>query len=224
MNTEPILAGLTTEQQQAVTTTEGPVLVVAGPGSGKTRVITRRVAYLLTQGVSPYNVLAVTFTNKAAEEMRGRVMDLVGPTRVWVSTFHAFAARWLRRLGTHIGIPEGYTIYDTADQRRLLRQVVKELALDLGEWPPGLLAQAIGRAKADLVTAQEFREGAPDEYSQSLASIYEHYQKLLGLHSALDFDDLLCRMVQLLRQSDEARAQLHDRFHYLLVDEYQDTN
>ena len=224
MNTEPILAGLTAEQQQAVTTTEGPVLVVAGPGSGKTRVITRRVAYLLTQGVSPYNVLAVTFTNKAAEEMRGRVMDLVGPTRVWVSTFHAFAARWLRRLGTHIGIPEGYTIYDTADQRRLLRQVVKELALDLGEWPPGLLAQAIGRAKADLVTAQEFREGAPDEYSQSLASIYEHYQKLLGLHSALDFDDLLCRMVQLLRQSDEARAQLHDRFHYLLVDEYQDTN
>ena len=224
MSSDRILAGLTAEQQEAVTTTEGPVLVVAGPGSGKTRVITHRIAYLLAQGVDPYNVLAVTFTNKAAEEMRGRVMDLVGPTRVWVSTFHAFAARWLRRLGTHIGIPEDYTIYDTADQRRLLRQVVKELALDLSEWPPGLVAEAIGRAKADLVTAQDFREGAEDEYTQNLASIYEHYQKLLGLHSALDFDDLLCRTVQLLKESREARSHLHDRFHHLLVDEYQDTN
>lgn len=224
MTEDRILAGLTPEQQEAVTTTEGPLLVVAGPGSGKTRVITRRVAYLLAQGVAPYNILAVTFTNKAAEEMRERVMGLVGSVRVWVSTFHAFAARWLRRLGSEIGVPEHYNIYDTQDQRRLLRQVIKELRLDLTEWTPGLVAEAIGRAKADLVTPEQFRQGAQDEYTQTLAAVYEHYQKLLSLQGALDFDDLLCRMVQLLREGSEARRALHDRFHYLLVDEYQDTN
>ena len=224
MTEDRILAGLTPEQQEAVTATEGPVLVVAGPGSGKTRVITHRMAHLLARGVAPYNILAVTFTNKAAEEMRERVMGLVGSVRVWVSTFHAFAARWLRRLGTEVGVPEEYTIYDTRDQRRVLRQTIKELGLDLSEWPPGLVAEAISRAKADLATPSEFRSGAQDEYTQTLAALYEHYQKLLTLQGALDFDDLLCRMVQLLREGPQARRQLQDRFHYLLVDEYQDTN
>ena len=224
MSPERVLDHLTTEQREAVTTTEGPVLVVAGPGSGKTRVITHRVAYVLTRGVEPQRVAAVTFTNKAAEEMRSRVMALAGPVRVWVSTFHAFAARWLRRVGSHIGIGEDYTIYDDGDQRRMIRQALKELSLDLREWPPGLVAEAVGRAKADLITPEEFGHSAQGEYQETVARIYGHYQKLLGLHAALDFDDLLCRMVQVLRESEEARTQLHDRFHYLLVDEYQDTN
>ena len=224
MSVERVLDNLTAEQREAVTTTEGPVLVVAGPGSGKTRVITHRVAYLLTRGVEPQSVAAVTFTNKAAEEMRSRVMALAGPVRVWVSTFHAFAARWLRRVGSHVGIAEDYTIYDDGDQRRIVRQTLKELSLDLREWPPGLVAEAVSRAKADLITPEEFARSAQGDYQGTVARIYGHYQKLLALHSALDFDDLLCRMVQVLRESEEARSRLHERFHYLLVDEYQDTN
>jgi DNA helicase-2/ATP-dependent DNA helicase PcrA len=151
-------------------------------------------------------------------------MALAGPARVWVSTFHAFAARWLRRVGSSIGIAEDYTIYDHGDQRRMIRQTLKELSLDLREWPPGLVAEAISRAKADLITPEEFGRSAQGEYQETVARIYGHYQKLLALHSALDFDDLLGRMVQVLRDSEEARSHLHDRFSYLLVDEYQDTN
>jgi len=221
---DKILQGLTPEQQEAVTSTEGPVLVVAGPGSGKTRVVTHRVAHLLLQGIDPWNVLAVTFTNKAADEMRGRVMELVGPTRVWVSTFHAFSARWLRRLGSHIGIAEEYTIYDEGDQRRVLRQATKELQLDLKEWSPAAVSEAISRAKADLVSPQQMKTEAEDDFTETIGVIYDHYQKLLALQSALDFDDLLVKTVELLRSSDEARAELHGRFHYIMVDEYQDTN
>ncbi|QDT15755.1 ATP-dependent helicase [Alienimonas californiensis] len=219
---------LTPPQRAAVEHFRGPLLVLAGPGSGKTRVITRRIARLVERGVDPRQILAITFTNKAAGEMADRVAALLPGTRVWVSTFHRFCSRLLRRYGQAVGLKENFSIYDTADQTALLRRVLSEKDVDAAAYPPGQLLNRIGRAKNEMLTAERFRlkfeHEVGDHIEAVLAKVYPAYQKALLDSNAVDFDDLLLHAVTLLEDSPELREHLDDRHRFILVDEYQDTN
>jgi DNA helicase-2/ATP-dependent DNA helicase PcrA len=222
-----ILAGLNTEQAEAVTTTEGPVLIVAGPGSGKTRVLTHRIAYLLAvRRVDPHQVLAVTFTNKAAKEMKDRLERLVGPQvhSLTVGTFHSFCARVLRRDGEQAGIARDFTIYDDADQIGAIRQAMRDLNLDPKQYGPRALLSTISAAKSNGVSADEFATMASSYWEEVTGRVYPVYQSLLHRHNALDFDDLLLRTLQMFTTQPDVLARYQRRYQYIHVDEYQDTN
>ena len=219
--------GLNPQQAEAVINTEGPMLIMAGAGSGKTKVLTCRVANLLQKGVRPYRILAITFTNKAAAEMRERVNNMSGPAAkdVWLFTFHAFCARFLRmeidKLPWYGG---NFAIYDTADSQNLIKQILKEMNLDDKRFQPSGILSRISNAKNALQDAAAFARQAGDFYEQKVADIYSRYEQKLQLNNALDFDDLLMLSIKLLQENKEVREKYQDRFDYLLVDEYQDTN
>jgi len=219
---------LNAAQLEAVEHRDGPMLVLAGPGSGKTRVITRRIARLVESGIYASRVLALTFTNKAATEMGHRVERLLPGTRVWVSTFHRFCASLLRYHATAVGLQPNFTILDTPDQTTLLRQVLSDLDIDSTSFPPGKLLSRIGKAKHRLQSPadldQHLQEGRGSIADQVASRAYKGYQELLLRSNAVDFDDLLAHVARLLVECEEVRQQLATRFRYILVDEYQDTN
>jgi DNA helicase-2/ATP-dependent DNA helicase PcrA len=224
----PLLEGLNDIQAEAVLHTEGPVLIVAGAGSGKTRALTHRIAYLIREeNVAPGQILAITFTNKAAREMSERVGDLLGgrvAAGMWILTFHSACARILRREHTHLGVPSSFTIYDDGDTERLISQVLRDLDLDAKRFPPRAMAAAIGRAKDQVVSASEFAERADNFYEETVARVYAEYERRKHLAGALDFDDLITETVRLFREHPDVLAQYQERFRYILIDEYQDTN
>jgi DNA helicase-2/ATP-dependent DNA helicase PcrA len=218
---------LNPDQLDAVVHTEGPLLVVAGAGSGKTRVLTHRVAHLIGEhGVNPMRILAITFTNKAADEMRERVEGLVGPVarKMWVSTFHSACVRILRREAAAIGYPSSFSIYDQADAQRLTGYVIRDLALDAKRFTPKGVHAQISQYKNDLIFAADARERAANIFERKVADIYTEYQARLAKAGAMDFDDLLTNAVRLFREHPDVRAQYQERFEHILVDEYQDTN
>jgi DNA helicase-2/ATP-dependent DNA helicase PcrA len=224
---ETYLADLNPAQREAVLHTEGPVLVVAGAGSGKTRVLTRRIAHLLgAVGVKPPEILAITFTNKAAAEMRERVGDLVGPPAraAWVMTFHSACGRILRREAQRLGYRSNFTIYDQADQIRLVKRVLEELERDPKRFTPRGIHSQISNAKNTLVGPEEYAERVASFYDQTVAEVYDLYQKRLFASNAVDFDDMLFLTVDVLERFPEARDKWQEAFRYVLVDEYQDTN
>jgi DNA helicase-2/ATP-dependent DNA helicase PcrA len=224
---ETYLADLNPAQREAVLHTEGPVLVVAGAGSGKTRVLTRRIAHLLgAVGVKPPEILAITFTNKAAGEMRERVGDLVGPPAraAWVMTFHSACGRILRREAQRLGYRSNFTIYDGADQIRLVKRCLEELERDPKRFTPRGIHSQISNAKNTLVGPTEYTDRVASFYDQTVAEVYDLYQKRLFASNAVDFDDMLFLTVDVLERFPEARAKWQEAFRYVLVDEYQDTN
>ncbi|MBI4729742.1 MAG: UvrD-helicase domain-containing protein [Acidobacteria bacterium] len=226
--TSDLLAGLNPPQRDAVLHSGGPLLVVAGAGSGKTRVLTHRIAHLIRgRNVSPYAVLAITFTNKAAGEMRERVGQLVGERlglAMWVTTFHSACARILRKEGTRLGYSSGFSIYDDGDAERLLGFCLKELELDPKRFPPRQVRGAIGRAKDELVDEDAFAARAGNWFEEQVAAAYSAYQRRLRAANAMDFDDLILNVVHLFRLHDGVLEAHRDRFRHLLVDEFQDTN
>jgi len=222
-----LLTGLNKEQQQAVQHTEGPLLILAGAGSGKTKVLTVRIAHLLAQGVNPYEILAITFTNKAAKEMKSRVEGLVGDVanRIWLSTFHSFCAKFLRfELDNILGYNSNFTIYDTSDSQAVIKAALKALNLDDKYYPVGAMIGAISDAKNKLLFASDFRKQARDFYQQKVADVYEYYERELRKNNALDFDDLLLVAVKLLQSNEAVLDKYSKRFRYVMIDEYQDTN
>ncbi|MDZ7617433.1 MAG: UvrD-helicase domain-containing protein [Patescibacteria group bacterium] len=216
--------GLTPAQLEATTHFEGPLLVLAGPGSGKTRVVTHRVAWLLDKGVARHNILALTFTNKAAEEMQARIERLAPGERVWVSTFHRFCARILRQYATLVGLQENFTIYDTADSTQAMRRVLAESKVDATRFRPEALRHAISWAKNHLLTVDRYQPRHGVELDLVVQQVYPVYQALLQKANAVDFDDLLLHVAEMLRESPEVRRSLDERYRFVLVDEYQDTN
>ena len=222
-----LLTGLNKEQQQAVQHTEGPLLILAGAGSGKTKVLTVRIAHLLAQGVNPYEILAITFTNKAAKEMKSRVEGLVGDVanRIWLSTFHSFCAEFLRfEIDSFLGYNSNFTIYDTSDSQAVIKAALKALNLDDKYYPVGAMIAAISDAKNKLLFASDFRKQARDFYQQKVADVYEYYERELRKNNALDFDDLLLVAVKLLQSNATVLDKYSHRFRYVMIDEYQDTN
>ena len=227
------LDGLNKVQRQAVTTLEGPVMVIAGPGSGKTRVLTFRIAHLLQTGVPPYQILALTFTNKAAREMKERIEKVAGGDayKVWAGTFHSLFARILRREAHHLGYPNDFSIYDTADSKSVIKDIVKALSLNPKAYNPGALLSRISSSKSNLVTPkmyaanEEFLEHDKMNQRPMLYKIYELYVAKCKRSGAMDFDDLLLQMFKLLYSNPEnVREKYQRQFQYLLVDEFQDTN
>jgi DNA helicase-2/ATP-dependent DNA helicase PcrA len=225
---EAILAALNPAQREAVTQTEGPLLILAGPGSGKTRVIAHRIAYLIAQGrVHPRRILAVTFTNKAAREMRDRIFGLVGEDigrDITLGTFHAICARTLRMDGEGIGVPRTFAIYDVADQLAAARQAMQETGIDPKRSAPRSILAAISRAKAELTSPEAFALQVADYFQEVTARAYRRYQALLEDNAALDFDDLLVKTVQLFREREDILEKYSERHRYLHIDEFQDTN
>jgi len=218
---------LNREQVKAVKDTDGPLLVIAGAGSGKTRVLTYRIAYLIkVMGVDPFRILAITFTNKAAKEMKRRVTALVGKIGeyMWVSTFHSFCARFLRTEIHNLGMSKNYVIYDEDDSKRLISRIAREMDLDIKRFPPRMLKAAISDAKNHLVDFETYNEKASDYYQKLVARVYSTYQERLLNANALDFDDLLVFTVDILRLFPEIRKRYQEKFQYILVDEFQDTN
>jgi DNA helicase II / ATP-dependent DNA helicase PcrA len=217
--------GLNKEQKEAVCCTEGPLLILAGAGSGKTRVITHRIAYLIETGVRPWEILALTFTNKAAGEMRRRVEELVGSTRgMWVTTFHAAAARILRSHASVLGYKTTFVIYDQADQLNVVKNVMKQLNMDDSRLKPRGILAAISRSKNELIDADNFSEQADNYYLRNVARVFRGYQERLLLNNAVDFDDLLLLVVNLFHRHPDILSEYQQKFRYILVDEYQDTN
>jgi len=224
---ETLLEGLNDPQRRAVLHRDGPLLVVAGAGSGKTRALTHRVAHLIATGdVLPWEVLAITFTNKAADEMRERLVKLIGPVaeRMWVSTFHAACVRMLRSHADRLGYRRSFTVYDDADSRRLVEHVLRDLNIDAKKLPSRSVQAAISSAKAELVEPDAFRGSAVSVFDRRIADVYSEYQQRLFAASAMDFDDLLLQTVRLLRGFPEVLESYQARFKQVLVDEYQDTN
>jgi DNA helicase-2/ATP-dependent DNA helicase PcrA len=224
----PLLEGLNDIQREAVLHTEGPVLIVAGAGSGKTRALTHRIAYLVREeGVAPGQILAITFTNKAAREMRDRVEGLVGSGAagaMWILTFHSMCARLLRREHQHLGVPSGFTIYDDGDTERMIAGIVRDLDIDPKRFPPKQLAAAIGRAKDRVLDPEAFAQLASNFYEETIAKVYGVYETRKREAGALDFDDLISEAVRLFRDHPDVLRHYQERFRYLLVDEYQDTS
>lgn len=215
-------------QKEAVYQTEGPVLILAGAGSGKTRVLTHRIAYLIEEkGVNPWNILAITFTNKAAGEMRERVDQLVGfgSESIWVSTFHSACVRILRRFIDRLGYDTNFTIYDTDDQKSLMKEVCRYLQIDTKMYKERALLSAISSAKNEMISPEEYRLDAEGDFSRKkIAEVYAEYEKQLRANNALDFDDLLVKAVQLFQTQPDVLEYYQERFRYIMVDEYQDTN
>jgi len=224
----PLLEDLNPVQAEAVLHSEGPVLIVAGAGSGKTRALTHRIAFLIRErGVNPYSILAITFTNKAAREMAERVEGLIGQRvarGMWILTFHSACARILRAEHEQLGLPRSFTIYDEGDTERLLAAVLRDLDLDAKRYPPRAMAAAIGKAKDEVLTAQDFHDLAGNFYEQTIAKVYLAYEERKRAAGALDFDDLITETVLLFRQRPEVLEHYQERFRYILIDEYQDTN
>jgi DNA helicase-2/ATP-dependent DNA helicase PcrA len=222
-----LVDGLNPAQQAAVIHTGGPLLVVAGAGSGKTRVLTRRIAYLMdVRKVRPYEILAITFTNKAAGEMKERVADLVGPIAksMWVSTFHSACVRLLRLEAQRLGFTNSFSIYDSADSLRLVTIVAKGLNLDPKRYPPRQFQSIISNAKNELIGPQDYLHATTNQFESVVADVYTIYQKRLESANAMDFDDLILNTVKVLQRFPEAKARMRSRFKHILVDEYQDTN
>ncbi len=218
---------LNDRQLEAVKHTQGPLLILAGAGSGKTKVLTTRISYLIEHGVSPYNILAITFTNKAADEMRQRVDDAVGldAQQIWVSTFHSTCARILRRFIDRIGYQNNFTIYDADDQKTLIKSICKKLNIDTKITKERIFLSAISSAKNMLIAFEEFaRDNMGDFVGEKKAAVYREYESALKSNNALDFDDLIVKCVMLLKTDKEVRDYYQNRFQYVLVDEYQDTN
>lgn len=227
------LKGLNPAQYEAVTTVEGPLMVLAGAGSGKTRVLTMRIAHLITQGVSPFNILALTFTNKAAKEMKVRISKVVGESdarSLWMGTFHSVFARMLRSEAHYLGYPSNFTIYDTQDALNVMKKVIKELALDTDHYKPKKVLTRISAYKNNLITVRaylqnpELLEADQRAGMKNLGLVYQKYVEACHKNGAMDFDDLLLRTNELLTRFPEVLAKYQDRFRYILVDEYQDTN
>ena len=221
-----LVADLNPAQREAVLHEGGPLVVVAGAGSGKTRVLTRRVARLVISGVPPWRILAITFTNKAANEMRRRVVELVGADaeRMWVSTFHAACVRMLRRNADRIGYRRSFTIYDEGDSRRLVEHVLDDLGIDQRRFPPRAVLGVISSAKSDMVDVAAFDGRAGTIYERRIAQAYAEYERRLVEANAMDFDDLLVRTVRMFREHPDVLEHYQERFEHVLVDEYQDTN
>jgi DNA helicase-2/ATP-dependent DNA helicase PcrA len=219
-----LLSDLTAAQRAAVTHIDGPLLVLAGAGSGKTRVITRRVAYLLSLGVSSDQVLALTFTNKAANEMRERIEAQVPHSRVWVGTFHGFCARLLRKYARLVGIDSRFSIYDQSDRVRAIRDIIEQIEWKEPGWTAERIESVISRSKNDLISPRLCKQRAVDRRAEMIAQVYEIYEERLKAASAVDFDDLLVHAVAILKEHKDVRADLDRHHRYVLVDEYQDTN
>lgn len=223
-----IYDSLNPAQKEAVLHTEGPLLILAGAGSGKTRVLTHRVSYLIDEmGVNPWNILAITFTNKAAGEMRERVDRLVGmgAEQIWVSTFHSMCVRMLRRFIDHLGYDRNFTIYDTDDQRNIMKEVCKDLNIDTKIYKERMILSAISSAKNEMMSVEQYELSARGDYArQRIAQAYKAYEAALRKNNALDFDDLLLKTTELLQNNEDVLKIYQDRFKYIMVDEYQDTN
>ncbi|HLX77886.1 MAG TPA: UvrD-helicase domain-containing protein, partial [Acidimicrobiales bacterium] len=223
---DSILEDLNPPQREAVTYEGGPLVVVAGAGSGKTRVLTRRIARLVTVGVAPWRILAITFTNKAAAEVRHRVVELVGADaeKMWLSTFHSACVRILRREADRIGYRPGFSIYDEGDTRRLVEHVLDDLGIDPKRFTPRSVVGAISAAKSELLDAEGYAERARTFHEEKVARAFAEYERRLRAAQAMDFDDLLAVVVRLFRSDAEVLKHYQDRFEHVLVDEYQDTN
>ena len=227
--TSPLLSGLNEPQQQAVLHENGPVLIFAGAGSGKTNALTKRIAYLMQERyVRPYNILAVTFTNKAAAEMKERIIRLVGETAIkelWAGTFHALCARCLRERGKEIGLDKNFVIYDSGDQLSLIKESVRELDMDEKQFAPRAMLSLVSAAKETLQTPEDIsKDVTATPFERAVGKVYQLYQEKLTLSNALDFDDLIMKTVQLLRESERARLHYQNRFQYVHCDEFQDVN
>ncbi|HSW46971.1 MAG TPA: UvrD-helicase domain-containing protein, partial [Phycisphaerae bacterium] len=223
MTNREYLEGLTEPQREAVTHTEGPLLVLAGPGSGKTRVITRRAAYLACEVTRPYHILAVTFTNKAAGEMAAR-MDRLGVSGVTCSTFHSLCARLLRIHHDRAGLRENFSIFDDDDQLKVMKEAVKRVDLSTDNFSPRAMLTVVSRAKNDMIFPDQFKAEARGWQNKKIGDVYAAYNALLAEQNAADFDDLLIKTALLLRDHPDVRDRLERRYQYVLVDEYQDTN
>lgn len=219
-----ILHGLTDAQTDAVTHIDGPLLILAGPGSGKTRVVTHRIAYMIRQGVPPSQIAALTFTNKAADEMRARVEHLAPGKAVWMGTFHRFCAQLLRRYASMVGLTENYSIYDSSDAKQAMKRAIEAADISTSHTSPEQIATTISNAKNRLVTAEMMMAGNKRSGPTMAAKVYPVYQQQLLTANAVDFDDLLLHVALLLKEHPELRQELDSRFRYILVDEYQDTN
>ena len=227
ISNDPLIAGLNPQQGAAVVHAGGPLLIVAGAGSGKTRVLTRRIAYLMARrNATPYSILAITFTNKAAGEMKERVKELVGPIAqsMWVSTFHSACVRILRQEAARLGYSNSFSIYDSADSLRLITIVSKDLNLDPKRYPPRQFQSVISNAKNELLGPADYLNAATNQFQEVVADVYALYQRRLQLSNAMDFDDLILKTVEVLQRFPEAKARYRSRFRHVLVDEYQDTN
>jgi len=220
----PLLSDATESQAQAITHLEGPLLVLAGPGSGKTRVVTRRIAWLIGKGVRPDSILAITFTNKAAGEMRDRVADLLEADSPWVSTFHSMGARMLRRSADRLGYDHNFSIYGDDDQQRIVRDVIRDLNIDSTQFRPAAVRAAVSRLKTNLITPGQARGRVHDFFSEVVAKVYPGYERRLRESNAFDFDDLLVKNLDLLTNHEDVARYYQNRFQFVLVDEYQDTN
>lgn len=227
LQTDNLLTGMNPRQKEAVLATEGPLLIMAGAGSGKTRVLTHRMAYLLQEKmVNPWNILAITFTNKAAKEMKSRVTSLVGEAGhdMWVSTFHSMCVRILRREAEQIGYSRNFTISDTSEVETLMKRIVKDKNLDSKKFEPRMILNKISNAKNELLTPKDFAEQQTNYFDNIVAECYQAYQKALENAQSMDFDDLIMKTVQLFEQHPDTLAYYQNKFHYIHVDEYQDTN
>ncbi len=223
---DALLNDLNTDQQEAVKHTDGPVLILAGAGSGKTRVLTYRAAYLIGEKhVSPHNILLLTFTNKAANEMKERLKKLLHTSSLpYAGTFHSFCVRVLRVDGKHIGIPDDFVIYDEQDSLDALKEIMKKLDISSKNFNPGAVLHTISEAKNELISAVEYPQYARGYFQETVATVYREYQKFLSENHALDFDDLLMKTVQLFTKQKEILAKYQEKYRYILIDEYQDTN
>ena len=220
------LDNLNPQQKEAVTCINGPSLIIAGAGSGKTRVLTYKVAYLLDKGISPYEILALTFTNKAANEMKSRVLDLtdIDPKVMWMGTFHSIFARLLRMEAQHIGFSRSFSIYDESDSENLVKRAIDELNLPKDKYNPSGIAEVISKLKNKLIMPEDYEYSAVSPFEKDVTRIYETYQKMLFSSNAMDFDDLLIRPIELFQKHEDVLKKYQERFKYILVDEYQDTN
>ena len=222
-----IISGMNPKQKEAVLHTEGPLLIMAGAGSGKTRAVTHRIAYLIQEkGINPYNILAITFTNKAASEMKERVQTLVedGGSEVWISTFHSLCVRILRREADHIGYQRAFTIADASERKTLMKRILKELNLDSKQFSPKAILASISNAKNELIDEELYAEQASDYWTETVAECYKMYQRELRQAEIMDFDDLIMQTVRLFKEHREVLGYYQTRFQYIHVDEYQDTN